>query len=396
MAWNQPGNNGQDNNPWGNNQKKPNQNNQGSPVDKLLRLFKKNSSNNNFPTLLVLGVIGALAAFWVVSGFYTIREGERGVVTRFGKKLDVLVEPGLNWNPTFIDTVYPVDISTVRELRTSGIMLTSDENVVQVEMNVQYRITEPKQYLFSVVDADDSLSQATDSALRAVIGNSTMDKILAEGRTVVRDDTQEELMKTIAPYAMGLSVIDVNFQAARPPEEVRASFDDAIAAREDEQRFMREAEAYANEIIPRANGQSARLLAEARAYQAKTVMEAEGDVARFEKLLPEYKAAPKITSERMYLEAMENVLSQTNKVVVNSKGGNLMLLPLDKLLGAQTNNMTPASQNTPNRAPEKASTTQTRNNSTSTNEGSSSTILDSISVREKRASNSYNSNIQSR
>ncbi|KPR43411.1 FtsH protease activity modulator HflK, partial [Citrobacter freundii] len=160
---------------------------------------------------------------------------------------------------------------------------------------VQYRVTDPQRYLFSVTSADDSLRQATDSALRGVIGKYTMDRILTEGRTVIRSDTQRELEETIRPYNMGITLLDVNFQAARPPEEVKAAFDDAIAARENEQQYIREAEAYTNEVQPRANGQAQRILEEARAYKTQTILEAQGEVARFAKILPEYKAAPQIT-----------------------------------------------------------------------------------------------------
>lgn len=159
------------------------------------------------------------------------------MVTRFGK-FSHLVEPGLNWKPTFIDEVKPVNVEAVRELAASGVMLTSDENVVRVEMNVQYRVTDPEKYLYSVTSPDDSLRQATDSALRGVIGKYTMDRILTEGRTVIRSDTQRELEETIRPYDMGITLLDVNFQAARPPEEVKAAFDDAIAARENEQQYI--------------------------------------------------------------------------------------------------------------------------------------------------------------
>jgi membrane protease subunit HflK len=205
----------------------------------------------------------AAVIIWAASGFYTIKEAERGVVTRFGK-FSHLVEPGLNWKPTFIDNVQAVNVESVRELAASGVMLTSDENVVRVEMNVQYRVTDPERYLFSVTSADDSLRQATDSALRGVIGKYTMDRILTEGRTVIRSDTQRELEETIRPYNMGITLLDVNFQTARPPEEVKAAFDDAIAARENEQQYIREAEAYTNEVQPRANGQAQRILEEAR------------------------------------------------------------------------------------------------------------------------------------
>lgn len=364
MAWNQPGNNGQDRDPWGssnNNGGNSGGNNkggrdQGPPdLDDIFRKLSKKlsslgggkgSNNNNsggtgssgsgFSGRIIGIAVVAVVVIWAASGFYTIKEAERGVVTRFGK-FSHLVQPGLNWKPTFIDQVRPVNVESVRELAASGVMLTSDENVVRVEMNVQYRVTDPAAYLFSVTDASDSLRQATDSALRGVIGKYTMDKILTEGRTIVRSETQRVLEETIRPYKMGITLLDVNFQAARPPEEVKAAFDDAIAARENEQQYIREAEAYANEVQPRANGQAQRLLEDARAYEARTVLEAQGEIARFAKLLPEYKSAPEITRERLYIETMEKVLSHTRKVLVNDKGNNnLMVLPLDQMLRGQT------------------------------------------------------------
>jgi len=359
MAWNQPGNNGQDRDPWGSS--KPGGNpegngnkggrEQGPPdLDDIFRKLSKKldglgggkgtgsggGSSSQGPRPQLGGRVFTIAAaaiviIWAASGFYTIKEAERGVVTRFGK-FSHLVEPGLNWKPTFVDEVTPVNVEAVRELAASGVMLTSDENVVRVEMNVQYRVTDPQRYLFSVTSADDSLRQATDSALRGVIGKYTMDRILTEGRTVIRSDTQRELEETIRPYNMGITLLDVNFQAARPPEEVKAAFDDAIAARENEQQYIREAEAYTNEVQPRANGQAQRILEEARAYKTQTILEAQGEVARFAKILPEYKAAPQITRERLYIETMEKVLSNTRKVLVNDKGSNLMVLPLDQML----------------------------------------------------------------
>ena len=359
MAWNQPGNNGQDRDPWGssNNQGGNSGGNgnkggreQGPPdLDDIFRKLSKklgglgggngsgsggNATQSPRPPMggRVVGIVAAaVVIIWAASGFYTIKEAERGVVTRFGK-FSHLVEPGLNWKPTFIDDVTAVNVESVRELAASGVMLTSDENVVRVEMNVQYRVTDPERYLFSVTSADDSLRQATDSALRGVIGKYTMDRILTEGRTVIRSDTQRELEETIRPYNMGITLLDVNFQAARPPEEVKAAFDDAIAARENEQQYIREAEAYTNEVQPRANGQAQRILEEARAYKTQTILEAQGEVARFAKILPEYKAAPQITRERLYIETMEKVLSNTRKVLVNDKGSNLMVLPLDQML----------------------------------------------------------------
>ncbi|WP_225639508.1 FtsH protease activity modulator HflK [Candidatus Profftia sp. (ex Adelges kitamiensis)] len=362
MAWNQPGNNGQNRDPWGggsNNNSNPGKNNnksnrdKGPPdlddifrkiIKKLSQLGDKNHNSNRSlnPLTIFSGTalsiaITTLIIIWALSGLYTIKEAERGVVISFGK-FSHLVQPGLNWKPNFIDEVTPVNIEAVRELSASGVMLTSDENVVRVEMNVQYRITNPKDYLFNVTNADDSLRQATDSALRAVIGKYSMDKILTEGRTIIRTDTHKVLEETIKPYKMGLTLLDVNFQTARPPEEVKAAFDDAIAARENEQQYIREAEAYINEVQPRANGKAQRILEDARAYKDRTILEAQGEVGRFTRLLPEYKASPQITRERMYLETMEHILSNTRKLLIDSNDAHLMVLPLDQLMhGIKTN-----------------------------------------------------------
>lgn len=312
-----------------------------SYINKIICMF--NNSNKNFkecprktqPTI-IFGII-IIAIIWFISGLYIIKEAERGVILRFGK-YHHLVQPGLNWKPTFMDVVIPVNVESVRELAASGVMLTSDENVVRVEMNVQYRVTNPKNYLFNVTDADDSLRQATDSALRGVIGKYNMDRILTEGRTVVRSDTRRILEKTIQPYNMGISLLDVNFQTARPPEEVKAAFDDAIAARENEQQYIREAEAYANEVQPRANGQAQRILEEGRAYKARTVLEAQGEIQRFSKILPEYKAAPEITRERLYINAMERILSNTRKIFVDSKNTQSVLLLSSDQISLKKNN----------------------------------------------------------
>lgn len=363
MAWNEPGNNGQDRDPWGSG-KQPDNNSggnkgrkQGPPdLDELFRkLIKKfntllggNGSNsrrpnetkrNGFPSglpvpnakRLISIVLALIVLGWLFSGFFTIREGERGVVTRFGK-FDHLVEPGLNWKPTFIDRIIPVNVESVRELAASGLMLTADENVVRVEINVQYRVSNPENYLFAVAEPDDGLRQATDSALRGVIGKYPMNTILTEGRTIIRNDTRRELENTIASYKMGLTVLDVNFQAARPPDEVKAAFDDAIAARENKKQYILEAEAYASEAQPKANGEAQKILEQARAYKAQTVLEAQGEVDSFSRILKEYNASPQITRERLYIESMEKLLSHSRKVLINDKGNNLMVLPLDQLL----------------------------------------------------------------
>jgi len=287
----------------------------------------------NEPGSLSIALVVAVVV-WVVSGFYTIREAERGVVLRFGE-YSHNVDPGLRWKPTFIDRVIPVDVESVRSLPASGFMLTQDENVVRVEMDVQYRVVDPEQYLFSVTNADESLSQATDSALRYVVGHTKMDDVLTTGREKVRQETWQVIDSIIEPYHMGLQIVDVNFLPARPPEEVKDAFDDAISAQEDEQRFIREAEAYAREVEPKARGQVKRLEQEAEAYKSQIVLKAKGEVARFNELLPQYQAAPELTRDRIYLETMEELYQQANKVLVDMPAGNnsMIYLPLDKLSG---------------------------------------------------------------
>jgi len=354
MAWNEPGNNngnnndnnGPDKDPWGNNDGNRGGRDQGPPdLDEVFsklsqklggKFGKKGGNGPSFfgGSAIGFGVIAVIAvAVWFFSGFYTIGEAERGVVLRLGK-YDRIVDPGLNWRPRFIDDVTAVDVESIRSLRASGLMLTKDENVVTVSMDIQYRVSDPYKYLFRVTNADDSLRQATDSALRAVIGDSLMDSILTSGRQEIRQNTQATLNEIIDKYDMGLMIVDVNFQSARPPEQVKDAFDDAIAAREDEERFIREAEAYKNEILPKATGRAERLKKEAHGYSERVVNEAQGQVAQFDKLLPEYKAAPKVTRDRLYLDTMEQVYSSTSKVLIDSKSsGNLLYLPIDKLAG---------------------------------------------------------------
>lgn len=281
--------------------------------------------------LPALCIAGAL--LWGVSGFYTIKEADRGVVLRFGK-LDKIVQPGLNWKPTFIDRVIPVNVEQVKELRTSGSMLTQDENMVKVEMTVQYRVADPAKYLFSVTNANESLMQATDSALRYVIGNMKMDDILTTGRSVVRERTWKAIDQIIAPYHMGVEILDVNFQSARPPEEVKAAFDDAIKAQEDEQRYIREAEAYARAKEPLARGNAQRIVESATAYKQQVLLNAQGEVERYQRLLPAYLADPNLLRERLYLQMMEDVLQKTPKVLAE-QGSSLNILPLEKLLQGQ-------------------------------------------------------------
>ncbi|MDN3608353.1 FtsH protease activity modulator HflK [Vibrio ostreicida] len=351
MAWNEPGNNngndGRDNDPWGNNNRGNKGGREQGPPD-LDEVFNKlsqklggkfgggkggkGSSLGGGGSAIGFGAIAIIAvAVWFFSGFYTIGEAERGVVQRLGK-FNRLVDPGLNWRPRFIDDYTSVNVQAIRSLRSSGLMLTKDENVVNVAMDIQYKVDQPYNYLYKVTNADDSLRQATDSALRAVVGDSLMDSILTSGRLSIRQSTQVTLEDIVDSYDMGIEIVAVNFEDARPPEEVKDAFDDATASREDAQRFKREAEAYQNDIIPKAKGRAERLLKEAQGYNERTVNGALGQVAQFEKLLPEYQASPEVTRNRLYLDTMEKVYSNTSKVLIDSESsGNLLYLPIDKL-----------------------------------------------------------------
>jgi membrane protease subunit HflK len=249
MAWNEPGNNEKD--PWKNKGDK----NQGPPdLDELLNdLGKKvtgifggkttksgSGSGKSFSSIGISILLIIASVVYAFSGFYTIKEAEQGIVLRFGEYSGT-VEPGINWKWTFIDRIIPVDMQSTRAMRSEGFMLTQDENVVRVEMQIQYRVVEARNYIFSVTDADDSLNQSLDSALRYVIGHAKMDDILTSGRESIRQSVWQELEKIIEPYNLGLIIVDVNFKDARPPNEVKDAFDDAIAAQDDEVRFLREA-----------------------------------------------------------------------------------------------------------------------------------------------------------
>lgn len=357
MAWNEPGKDDKkDQDPWNKNDKK---NEQGPPdLDAVFQkisgilggLFGKKStqgptgsnSSSNGGKFVAIAILTIIAVVWFASGWYTVKESDRGVVLRLGA-YHSQVQPGLHWNPKFVDQIIPINVEAFRTMPTTGFMLTEDENIVQVAMEVQYRIVAPEKYLFSVTNADNSLLQALDSSLRFVIGHSTMDDALTTGREVVRQETWEMLDKIIAPYDLGIQIVDVNLQQTRPPEQVKDAFDDAIAAQEDEERFVREAEAYEREKEPIARGQVKRIEQQARSYEEGIILQAQGAVAKFNQLLPEYQANPEVTRQRLYIESMEKVLSNSSKVLIDNKaGGNLTFLPLDKLMNNPVNSATRA------------------------------------------------------
>ena len=352
MAWNQPGNNGQDNDPWGNN-KKPSNSSAGGILDQIKNLLKNGNSGNNQGSAniklpmntskIIMLIVAVLVLIWAGSGFYTINQNQRGVITRFGQVQPEIIQPGLNWNPSFIDKVYKVDTQGTYNFNVQGdIITTSDkgENLVFVEMNVQYRISDPIKYLFNVTNVEDSLRQAADSALRTSIGSSNIDAIISDGRAVLENSTKEELNNVISHYDMGITIVDLNFQVARPPVEVQDAYADAIRAQNDSEREIKQAKADKVQLVQQAEGRSATILADANAYKVKVELEAVGDVERFEKLLPQYKAAPEITKDRLYIETMEKILTKTQKVIVNDKSGNLLVLPLEQLMKNKSEQLT--------------------------------------------------------
>lgn len=343
MAWNEPGGgNNKPKDPWGGG------GDQGPPdldealkklQEKLGGLFGGKSGGSvgggaSAPglsgTMLVVLLLAALVV-WAFMGFYQVDQQERAVVLRFGKYHDT-VQPGLEWNPAFIDEVIKVNTTKVRSVSFREIMLTQDENIVEVNLSVQYIIDDSEKFVLRVRDPERSLQHATQSALRHVVGGTGMDLVLTEGRAQIAIEVQQRLQDYLDAYETGIRVSKVNVDDSQPPAQVQAAFDDVIKAREDEERVKNEAQAYANGIIPEARGQAQRQFEEAGAYKEQVLAQAEGEASRFTKLLAEYDKAPEVTRERLYLDALQVVYGNANKVLVDVEGGNnMMYLPLDKL-----------------------------------------------------------------
>ena len=356
MAWNEPGGSG-GKDPW-----TGRSGDQGPPdleeivkklQDKLGSLFGGKSGGGGGKSAGGTGgmglwlLLGGALIIWALSGIYIVDPAERGVVLRFGKYVDT-TDAGPHWAPRFIETVEKVDVEQNRTaeigfrqggrrastVNKEALMLTEDENIVDIELAVQYRVSSAKDFLFNVRDPEETLKQATESSLREVVGKNKLDFVLTGGRSEIAADVKDLLQDILVNrYKTGLSIISVNMQQAAPPNEVKEAFDDAIRAREDEQRFRNQALAYEKDIIPKAHGQATRQVEDANAYKAKVVAEAEGEAARYSALLAEYDKAPGVTRDRLYVETIERVLSSTTKVLVDIKGGNnLVYLPLDRLV----------------------------------------------------------------
>jgi membrane protease subunit HflK len=358
MAWNEPGGSG-DKDPWGGN--RGNRGNQGPPdLDEVFKNLQKKfgslfggkggRSSGGGSGLAGGGfgigiVIAILLVFWMATGFYKVEEAERGVVFRFGEHVET-TQRGLHWHlPVPIERVEKVDVTKVFTIPLNSTMLTQDENIVDILGTVQYQIDNAEKYLFNVRDPELSLAQVTESALRESIGGSKMDYVITEGRGEIAIQVRGIIQEIVNNYETGLNIFKVNIQSAKPPDAVKDAFDDVTQAREDEERFKNEAEAYRNEVLPKARGAAARMREEAEAYRNEVIARAEGEAERFEQLLKEYKKAPQITRDRLYLDMMESVLSNSSKVMVDVQGGNnLLYLPLDKLMDRQSTGKTQVEQ----------------------------------------------------
>lgn len=356
MAWNEPGKPGQD--PWGGN-RPPKKETTNDAVDQIKRQLEgflgklgsqggDQSTGSNTPEGLgtSLGMLaGVGVAVWMAFGIYIIDPAERGVVTVFGSFTEE-TSAGPHWNwPAPIGQVMKVNVEQIRnaeigyrlvkntnsDVAGESLMLTQDENIVDIKLAVQYNIRNAANYLFNNDDADNALREVVESALRDIVGKNKMDFVLTDGRAQLVAKVREHAQAILDDYKTGIQITSVNLQDAQPPEQVQASFADVVKAREDRQRLISEAEAYANDILPKARGHAARMTEEANAYREQVVSRAEGDADRFNRILAQYQKAPGVTRERMYLDTVETVLGNSSKIMVSSQNaGQMMYLPLDK------------------------------------------------------------------
>jgi len=355
MAWNEPGG-GKDRDPWGGRG-----GDQGPPdLDEALRklqhqlagIFGRGGSGGGGSGRVVVnprlfaGILGFVAILYWLTGYYQIDASERAVVFRFGAVQDDIVQPGLHWYPRFVDEVERVNVTRVNSTPHQALMLTEDENIVDVKLTVQYVIENPKDYLIRVRNPETSLEHATESALRHVVGSAKMDDVITEGRAAIAVEVQKRLQTYIDRYGTGIRVSKVNIDQSVPPKQVQDAFDDVQRAKEDQARVINEAKAYAEGVVPEARGEAQKQIQQATAYRDQVIARAQGESQRFTKLLGEYRNAKDVTRDRLYIDAMQSVLSNSSKVLVDVQGGNNMLyLPLDRLIqqGASVPGATDAS-----------------------------------------------------
>lgn len=368
MAWNEPGGNSNNQDPWGG---RKGGGRQGPPdLDEAFRKLQESlnglfgggkkrgddsgrSGGGGFGLLFV--GLGLLAVVWLYSAIYVVDEQEQAVVLRFGKYHET-VGPGLNIYFPPIDRKFQENVTRERAYSKQGAMLTEDENIIEVPLTVQYRVSNLQDFVLNVDQPEVSLQHATDSAVRHVVGSTEMDQVLTEGRELIATEVRERLQRFLDNYRTGITITQVNIQSAAAPREVQEAFDDVIRAREDEQREKNQAESYANGVIPEARGQAQRMLEEANGYRDEVIARARGEADRFTKLVAEYRKAPEITRERLYIDTMQEVMSNTSKVLVTGDKGqnNLLYLPLDKMIdsrGGASSSSSANSSNTTTRDP---------------------------------------------
>lgn len=348
MGWNEPNDKGK--NPWNGKNQPPDLDEALKRLQsKLKKIFSGQRVNNERPSengspnstvkaplnggnagVLVGGIALLVIILWALSGIFIIDPAEEAAILRFGRYIET-VGPGPHWIPRFISSKIVLNVDSVSNYSYSAQMLTKDENLVSISLVVQYRIGDLQDYLFNVADPQEGLQQATSSALRQVVGTTTLDQLITEGREAWGSNVQDSLIKILAKYKTGIKIVNVSPQPARAPENVQDAFDDAIKAQEDEKRFKEQAQAYEARVVPIAEGNAKRILAEANAFSQQVVWRATGETAEFLALLPEYTHSPNVTGERMYLDAMQQILSKSSKIIVDAKAGNVLYLPLDKL-----------------------------------------------------------------
>ena len=342
MAWNEPGDGDKNKDPWGN------RGDQGPPdLDEAIRKLQSQLSGifggkrgggggaKGGASLSggLLGLIGfALLAIYAFAGVYQVDQQERGLVFRFGAAQDVLKDPGLHWNPPLIDVVELVNVTQVRSHNAQSMMLTKDENIVDVNLTVQWVVDDAKAYRVNVKNPEVSLDHATESALRHVVGSSTMNQVITDGREAIAAEVQSRLQDYLNTYGTGIFVRKVNIDRSAPPSQVQDAFNDVQKAKEDQQRFVNQATAYQEQVIPEARGRAQRQIEEASAYHDQVIARSTGEANRFESLLNEYMLAKEVTRDRLYITALESVMSNASKVMIDVDGGNnMMYLPLDQL-----------------------------------------------------------------
>ena len=309
-------------------------------IELVSKFFKKikqpsgdspsSSSNDEIKSLSIIVVLIAIvvAVVWFFSGFFIVSPTDQAPILRLGQYTQT-ANPGLHWIARFIESAYPVNTNTINKINVSADMLTQDENIVSVEVAVQYRIINPKNFLFNVVDPIGSLKQVTSSAMRQVIGDTTLDDILTIGRQKVRDDIEQVINSTLSPYNTGIEITDVNLQPAKPPSAVTAAFDDAINAREDKQKYINQAQAYQNQVLSMVSGQQSRIMQDAKAYQSKVIQEAQGNVARYLALLKPYNENPQVMSDKLYFDILGDIFKHTTNVINDTNGRSMIYLPLN-------------------------------------------------------------------